>query len=307
MSAKPLPVWDRSGGRLIREFMQDAPQTYETRPTHSPRQWLESQPAFDWLVALYQNSHLSARKIAPFVKNHAIDLSAFKPVGYRSFAEFFGREFREGARPFTRADDEMAAFAEARYFGWEQLVATRRFPIKGHSLSARDILGSDKDARPFLGGPVMLARLAPVDYHHVHYPDDGVTVAHWRLGHRLWTVNWHALRHKGDILFRNERQVNILETDHFGCLAFVEIGALSVGRIVQVHPLETRFARGEEKSAFRFGGSAIIVFGEAGRWRPARDIVERTEDGIETLVRLGEPIATANRSRGEELQRGPEH
>jgi phosphatidylserine decarboxylase len=53
---------------------------------------------------------------------------------------------------------------------------------------------------------------------------------------------------------------------NFGRLGFVEVGALSVGRIVQVHPIETAFRRGEEKSVFRFGGSAIVVFGEPAAW-----------------------------------------
>ncbi len=83
---------------------------------------------------------------------------------------------------------------------------------------------------------------------------------------------------------------NILETRNFGRLAFVEIGALSVGRIVQVHPLDSPFHRGEEKSVFRFGGSAIVVFGEQGPWRPSDDLLTHTRDGVETLVRLGETI-----------------
>jgi phosphatidylserine decarboxylase len=41
---------------------------------------------------------------------------------------------------------------------------------------------------------------------------------------------------------------------------------------------------------FRFGGSAIVVFGELGAWRPSEDIVSRTNEGVETLVRLGETI-----------------
>ena len=77
-------------------------------------------------------------------------------------------------------------------------------------------------------------------------------------------MNWHALESKPDILFVNERNVNILETTNFGRLGFVEVGALSVGRIAQVHPLDAPFKRGQEKSVFRFGGSAIVVFGEPG-------------------------------------------
>jgi phosphatidylserine decarboxylase len=185
----------------------------------------------------------------------------------------------------------MGAFAEARYFGWERLSEDQRFPVKGRSLSAQDILGDPGRADCFLGGPVVLARLSPMDYHHVHYPDDGVTLEEDRLGRRLWTVNWHALLNQEDILFSNERQVHILETATFKRLGFVEVGAMSVGRIAQMHPTDMPFARGAEKSVFKFGGSAVVVFGEAGKWSPCADILEHTEQGVETLVRLGEPVA----------------
>lgn len=59
--------------------------------------------------------------------------------------------------------------------------------MKGQSLAAKDILGSAERAKPFLGGPLILMRLAPVDYHHVPYPDDGRTVDHERLGRSIWT------------------------------------------------------------------------------------------------------------------------
>jgi phosphatidylserine decarboxylase len=184
----------------------------------------------------------------------------------------------------------MGAFAEARYLAWDRLDAGQTFPVKGYSLNAEQILGNAQRARPFIGGPILLARLAPVDYHHVHYPDDGTTLDHDPLGRRLWTVNWHALQSKPDILFVNERNINILQTQNFGRLGFVEVGALSVGRIVQVHPLDVPFKRGEAKSVFRFGGSAIVVFGEPGAWQPADDLIAHTKESVETFGRLGEPV-----------------
>ena len=177
--------------------------------------------------------------------------------------------------------------------GWKKVEQDQTFPVKGRSLSAEHILGNAERAWPFRGGPVLLVRLAPVDYHHMHYSDDGKTLDHQRLGGRLWTVNWHALESKPDILFVNERNVNVLETRNFGRLGFVEVGALSVGRIAQVHPLDSPFKRGEEKSVFRFGGSAIVVFGEAGKWCPSADLLKHTQENVETLVRLGDRVAIA--------------
>ena len=288
---KPLPLWDRQAQRLTQEFMTDAPSTYESRPHRSLMNVLQSHPAYDWLLSAYQNTGLSARKIKPFIEKHKIDMSEFEPGPYLTYAAFFERAFRPGARPFPTDPGSMGAFAEARYFAWEKVKPGQQFPIKGHSLNAEHLLGNTDLARAFESGPVILARLSPVDYHHLHYPDDGQTTEHGRLGKRLWTVNPNALRNEPDILFRNERKVQILETRNFGRLGFVEIGALSVGRIVQTHPLDLPFARGGEKSIFRFGGSAVVLFGEPGAWRPSRDILQKTSEGVETFVRLGDEIA----------------
>jgi len=42
---------------------------------------------------------------------------------------------------------------------------------------------------------------------------------------------------------------------------------------------------------FRFGGSAIAVFGQPGAWRPEDDLLVNTRNRIETLVHLGDEIA----------------
>jgi phosphatidylserine decarboxylase len=248
--------------------MDDSPSTYESEPRRSLNQWLESHPLYDWLLAAYQNSRRSARKIEPFIRKHRIDMSEFEPVEYHSYAEFFDRRFRPGVRAFPSAASEMGAFAEARYLAWDHVEPRQQFPVKGASLDAAQILGSAETASAFAGGAVLLARLAPVDYHHVHYFDGGRTLERTRLGQRLWTVNWRALQNKPDILFRNERNINILQTENFGRVGFVEVGALSVGRIVQVHPLEEAFRRGEEKSLFRFGGFGDRDVRGAGKMAP---------------------------------------
>jgi phosphatidylserine decarboxylase len=67
------------------------------------------------------------------------------------------------------------------------------------------------------------------------------------------------------------------------------MGAMSVGRIVQVHPLDATYHRGDEKFVFRFGSSVIVVFGEPGAWRANEDIVGHTREGIETSCGSAKP------------------
>lgn len=290
---EPLSVWDRAQGRLFQEWMDDAPDTYETTPLQSVSQRIRSHPLYAALIGLLKDSPFSTHKIKPFIQKYQINMDEFEPRKYTSYDDFFIRKFRPGVRFFPEASAEMGAFAEARYFAWETFTADQTFPVKGHALNAAQLFASSDLAQPFLGGPLILARLSPVDYHHVHYPDAGHTLDHKKLGYRLWTVNWKALQNKDDIYIENERDIQILETEHFGHIALVEVGALTVGRVVQSHPLERPFQRGDYKSHFRFGGSAVVLFGEPGAWSPSKDLIEHTHQGIETLVRLGEPIARA--------------
>ena len=84
----------------------------------------------------------------------------------------------------------------------------------------------------------------------------------------------------------------MLRTSNFGTLAYVEVGAMNVGKIVQTHEQGEPFRRGDEKGYFCFGASTIILFGEPDRWRPSDDLLEQTAQRRETLVRLGDGVAT---------------
>lgn len=245
------------------------------------------------IYGAYQSSPLSRHKIEPFIRNFSIPMEEYAAGRFASFNDFFIRKFKPGARNFATDPKALPAFAEARYFAYEAVTAAQNLPLKGIHLSPEQLLGGPQKAAPFIGGPLLLARLCPVDYHRFHYPDTGATLARYRLGGRLHSVNPAALKYRPDILVTNERQVSILQTERFGKLAYVEVGALCVGKIVQSHPIADTFRRGDEKGYFLFGGSTVIVVGEPGAWRPDQDLLDETERGRETLVRLGEGIARA--------------
>src|SRR3978361_569215 len=106
----PLPVFDRRSNKLFHEFMDDSSATYESTPHRSVVQWITSSPTVDWLIAAYQDTRFSARKIEPFIRKHNIDMSEFEPGPFDSYAAFFERRFRPGKRKFPTGDDEMGAF-----------------------------------------------------------------------------------------------------------------------------------------------------------------------------------------------------
>ncbi|WP_417337270.1 phosphatidylserine decarboxylase [Halobacteriovorax marinus] len=248
------------------------------------------------LYGALQSFPISRLKVQGFIKNFDIKMEEFLPEegqtgadSYSSFNAFFIRKFREGARRINMAKNIMPAFSEARYFGYESITDDKLIPVKGRFLNAKELLANSKWEGTFTDGPLLLARLCPVDYHRFHFPDDGKVLDHYKVGGLYHSVNPIALKEKQDIFSTNIREVTIMETENFGKLAYVEVGAICVGRIEQSTDL-TDFKRGEEKGYFLFGGSTVIVIGEKGKWSPSQDILEYTEKGMETYIQLGDEV-----------------
>jgi phosphatidylserine decarboxylase len=250
-----------------------------------------------------QGTMLTQLKVPKFVKNFQIDLAEYEPgsvavdnqaLSYKNFNEFFIRKFKTGKRSFSPDQNEMSAFSEARYFGYDAVNDDVKIPVKGYYLNAIELLGDAELAADFMNGPLLLARLCPVDYHRYHYPDHGKTIKSYPVHGEFHSVNPLALKFKQDIFISNERRVSILETQNFGKLAYIEVGAVMVGKIVQSHDESKSFRRGQEKGYFLFGGSTVIVLGEPGLWTPSQDILSNTKNGMETYIQLGDVVATKN-------------
>ncbi|MCC7441119.1 MAG: phosphatidylserine decarboxylase [Bdellovibrionales bacterium] len=292
-----IQYWDRRAGRLATEavygekFMR---WIYETAPGRALTATLLTRRPFSRVYGAVQSSALSRRKIKPFIRDFKIPMDEYVDPGFRSFNDFFIRRFREGVRPWESAPKRLPAFAEGKYVAYAKTGPAGRYPVKGSRISASALLGERGGwAERLSGGPLMIARLCPTDYHRYHYPDAGRTLDAYTLHGPLHSVSPIALARREDILFTNERRVAVLESANFGLLACVEVGALCVGRIVQSHDESKPHARGEEKGYFLFGGSTVVLMGEPGRWKPDADLLAQTEAGRETAVRLGEAVASA--------------
>jgi phosphatidylserine decarboxylase len=290
----PILVWDRKQGREIEEqvygeggvrFMYANPFGRGLGDALLSRRWFSQ--GYGWL----QSTRWSGRKVEPFIARYGIAMDEYEPGPFPTFNDFFVRKFREGARTWAQEPNVMAAFAEARYLAWTAIEDDHTFPVKGEHLSAASLMGDAERARDFIGGPLLLARLCPVDYHRFHYPDDGRLLESYRMHGAYHSVNPVALKAKSDVLATNERHISILDTVHFGKLAYIEVGAMCVGKIVQSH-LDPAFKRGDEKGYFLFGGSTVVVLGQPDRWQPDAEILQQTARQRETLIRLGEPVAT---------------
>lgn len=246
---------------------------------------------YRWFSRLYgwlQRSRRSRRRIPEFVRTLGINADeAERPLdSYESLDDFFTRKLKPGARPIDRNPDHLIAPADGRALVIPRVEA-QRFSIKGSAVTLADLVGEPL-ARRYLGGSMVIVRLAPADYHRFHFVETGTASEAWELGRHLHSVHPIALG-SGAPSFRNHRMITQLSTASFGEILQIEIGALGVGTMEQTYrpgPVE----RGQEKGMFRFGGSTAVVLLEPGRVTLDADLVESSRQGLETFVKMGTRI-----------------
>ena len=164
-----------------------------------------------------------------------------------------------------------------------------RFFIKDTPYTLERLLENKKLAERYLGGYAVILRLTVDDYHHYCYVADGEKSPAVKIPGVFHTVN-PAANDACQIYHENSREYCLLKTKRFGTIIMMEVGAMMVGKITNLEPGACEVKKGEEKGYFEFGGSTIVVLLQHGKIRLDADLIENSESGYETIVRMGERI-----------------
>jgi phosphatidylserine decarboxylase len=238
-------------------------------------------------VYAWKNSRKSsAKKIPGFIKEHNIDMSDYEDREYKSFTDFFTRKIRYGKRPVDMAHEALISPADSKLLVYE-IEKDTTLRIKGRTYTADEILADSENAGEFAGGYALVFRLTVDDYHRFCYPDRGCLISRRLIKGKLHTVSPVSKDHK--IYMENTRSVNLLKTENFGTVAYIEVGAMLIGRIVDNGT--DVFEKGQEKGYFEPGGSTVVIL--VKNVEIDKDIMEQSASGIETKVRYGERIGRA--------------
>ena len=241
------------------------------------------------------NSAESARDIPSFVASYNLNTDEIeKPISeYATFNEFFARKLKPGMRPVASPDDGSVAVspADCRMTVFPTLQAAASIWVKGSKFTVEHVFGSHPEAaeaaRMFVGGSLAIARLAPQDIHRFYSPVQGRVHSITPMNGALFTVNPLAIRSPINVYTENKRVLVLIDTEDFGMVAAVVVGATIVGSIEMTKEVGDTVEKGEELGLFYFGGSTVLLFFQPGRIEFNADLVERTTKPIETLVRIG--------------------
>ncbi|KAK9077116.1 hypothetical protein SSX86_005452 [Deinandra increscens subsp. villosa] len=312
-NASHIVVFDRKKKRLVEEII-DGKIVLSMRAIYQSKVGLGimDKGAKELLQSISEkqgkkmNLPESAKDIPAFLKffKDQINMAEVKyPMHhFKTFNEFFIRELKPGARPVAceGRDDVAVCAADCRLMTFNTVEDSLRFWIKGKKFSLRGLLGNIPCSDTFIGGTLVIFRLAPQDYHRFHFPVSGKIEQIVDVPGCLYTVNPIAVNSKYcNVFTENKRAVSIISTADFGKVAFVAIGATMVGSITFTKKAGDYVQKGDEFGYFSFGGSTVICVFEKDSIALDEDLLAYSARSIETLVSVGMQLGVSVRKRAQ--------
>jgi len=241
----------------------------------------------------------SAKEIPGFVKLHNLDVKEVELdiSEYKTFNEFFARKLKAGARPVDAPEDPLRACspADARMMVFQDVTVDTGRWIKGTKFTVENLLtaaGKDYVSR-LQGGSMVIARLAPQDYHRWHVPVAG------KMGHiieipgSLYTVNPIAINHAVNVYTENKRVLIPIQSEEFGLVMLVAVGAIMVGSIAVEKDEGKDLNKGQLNGYFKFGGSTVLALFEKDRIKFRDELLNNSKQNIESLIKCGSWMGTS--------------
>ncbi len=216
---------------------------------------------------------LSKAVVGLFVRAYDVDLEeSIRPAGaYGSFDEFFTRRLLPGQRPSPAPESVVVSPADGRLEALGPVTRDGQMSVKGRPYSAAELLGDPREVERYLGGQFCVVYLSPRDYHRVHAPVPGEIRIVRSLPGDLFPVNAIGERHVPSLFSINRRVAIPIDSERFGRVTVVMVGAMIVGRItvtgIDQHDVEVGthtlrpprvVSRGDEIGVFHLGSTAVV-------------------------------------------------
>lgn len=237
----------------------------------------------------------SRKKIHKFVKKHNINTGEFQKSlnEFTSFNDFFTRSLMPEKRPIDHRISRCIAPADGAYFVFPCIRESLSFSVKLQKFCLSQFLQSSELAARYAQGSMVIARLAPFDYHRFHFPIDCQPSSARCINGYLHSVHPIALKNNYKIFCENKRVLSFLHSNIFGLVAAIEVGAFNVGSIVQTYQPGEKYFKGDEKGFFEIGGSTIVLLFETNKIIFDNDLIDASAEGLEVRCLVGQSIGKA--------------
>lgn len=252
-------------------------------------------PFFSQFYGFLQKQPPSAKKIRPFIQHFEVDEREFLDSvdSFKCFNDFFIRKLKADARTIAQGNEAAIIPADGRYYFYSDVSQTEGFIVKGKKFNLSTLLQNKKLAEDYSEGSMILARLCPSDYHRFHFPCEGIPGTTKMINGYLYSVNPMAIRKNLDIFTENKRTLCEIDTNAFGKILYLEVGATCVGSIIETYTPGKFYSKGDEKGYFEFGGSSLILLFPKNSIVFDEDLLAATRHGFEIRCLFGQSMGVA--------------
>lgn len=241
--------------------------------------------------------------IRKFIRKYSVDMSDYvveDAFQHETFNQFFIRAIKLDRRPFPQDDLDIGSPVDGTIFDFGDIQTNKQFQVKNFRYNLEDLLGGSKKwSQHFSSGNYAIIYLAPVNYHRIHIPMDGVLEYEHYIPGDFFSVNARTIKNIPHVFSRNERLVTVFNTS-MGKVAIILVGALFVAGMETVWKKEYRDAlertfdsqdklslsKGDELGRFNMGSTVILLFeNNQITWKDIQD---------EMPIKMGQRIARAS-------------
>ncbi|MDV3167044.1 MAG: phosphatidylserine decarboxylase [Vigna little leaf phytoplasma] len=240
---------------------------------------------FNVICSFYLKTFISKIHIKKIVKKANINIALFEKQKFKSYNDFFIRKYKN---VFFCKDPNIFISPGEGFIRICPILSQNNYTIKQTKYHLSDLLKNDSLPNYYNKGYLVILRLAPTNYHRYIFIDNGSMLHHpIKIKGKLHTVQPIAFKYY-NVFHENSREYSILQTNNFGKIIQVEVGALLIGKINN-HRIYN-FNKGEEKGFFSIGGSTIVLLVKTNMVDFNSNILKRSAKNLETKVNLGQSI-----------------
>jgi phosphatidylserine decarboxylase len=270
---------------------------YNYRLGNLSNEFVFRQKYVSQLYGWIHNQRLSRGKIVPFMQKMNVNADELicEIEDFTSFNDFFKREIDLSKRPINPSPHACIAPVDGKILAYQSIDPDMTFRIKRSIFNLRSFLFDETLVERFSQGSMLVSRLGLKDYHHFHFPDSGVPGEAKSIKGKYYASGPYSLRKLIPFYSENYRMLTIVDSEHFGQILMVEIGAFTVGSIQQRYRPGRRVVKGDRKGFFEMGGSTVALLFEKGRIELDRDLCVNTRNDIETYVLMGDSLGSIPR------------
>jgi phosphatidylserine decarboxylase len=219
---------------------------------------------------------------------------AEKPLEeYDSVLAFFTRRLKAGIRPVDPDPNVLVSPVDGAFLAGGPVGEGRLYQAKGREFTLGALL-ADRDAEKiFAGGTYATLYLAPKDYHRIHAPAEGTITGYTYVPGQLFPVNAAAVAHVDELFAKNERLITHLDTERFGRVEVVKVGATCVGHITVAYDPDVATNVGENEIRTQRYDAPLPLEkgGEVGVFEMGSTVIVVTEKPVDLLVgERGAPV-----------------